>query len=64
MVQPNPSLHLTSYSGLHPLPHAGELNHNATGLRTALWRCDLDVELPLVAVSSHSHRVGYGVVVT
>lgn len=58
----NIRMHLTGYSGVHPLPHAGELNRNATELRTAfafLWRCDLGAEPPLVAetyrlISMHS----------
>ena len=42
-----------------PMPNGGRgrpLNSkvNATGLRTALWRCDLGAELPLVADLRHS----------
>jgi|CXWL01.1.fsa_nt_gi hypothetical protein len=31
-------------------------NVNVTGLKTALWRCDLGAELPLVAGSSCSDQ--------
>jgi hypothetical protein len=34
---------------------------NATGLRTALWRCDLGVELPLLAELRHSNGGIYAV---
>ena len=37
----------THWRGCLSAPHNSDVN--AAGLRTALWRCDLDAELPLLA---------------
>lgn len=56
MAPPNPSLQPTCWAGFASFRERLSSNVNATGLRTALRRCDLGAELPHLAESGNCGR--------